>query len=290
MLGEVRSVWSAQALQGASPLWSERESALYWLDTAGQQLHRFQPAQKLRDSWSIGQPVSALAERAGHSGLLLALQHELAFFDPDTARLELLHRPEPAQPGNRLRAGVCDAHGRFWASTSANHPTPTGALYRYAGGSRCTRQLGNLGDSPGLTWTADQQTLLVSDPAQHRIRAHTLHTDGTLGSAYSWLTLPRHEGTPQGLCTDAAGRIWLARAGTGRVSCHHPETGQELLRIQLPASQLTGCTFGGPQLRTLFVTSASPPAGVAPFSEPLAGALFAVEVDSPGLPAHLFAG
>ncbi|WP_294766887.1 SMP-30/gluconolactonase/LRE family protein [uncultured Rhodoferax sp.] len=288
---EARSVWSAQALRGAAPLWSTRESALYWVDAPSQQLHRFQPAQRLRDSWSLDQPVSALAERAGHAGLLLALRHELAFFDPDTARLELLHRPEPAQPGNRLRAGLCDSQGRFWCSTApGTGQSPTGALYRYAGGSRCVRQLENLGDSPGMTWTRDQQTLLVADPTQNRIWAHALETNGQLGPARSWLALPRHEGTPQGLCTDAAGRIWLARAGTGRASCHHPETGAELLHIQLPASQLTGCAFGGPQLRTLFITSGSTHASAALFSEPLAGALFAVEVDSPGLPAHLFAG
>lgn len=291
VLGEVRSVWSAQALRGAAPVWSSRESALYWVDTAGHQLHRFQPAHRLRDSWSLGEPVSAVAERAGQPGLLLALRHELAFFDPDTARLERLHRPEPAQPGNLLRSGLCDAQGRFWCSTAPGPgQPPTGALYRYAGGSRCTRQLAGLGDNPGMGWTLDQQTLLISDPGQQRIRAHALDANGQLGPMQTWLAIPRHEGIPQGLCTDAAGRIWLAKAGTGHVSCHHPETAQELLRIQVPAGQVTACAFGGPQLRTLFITSACSPTGSGPFSEPLGGSLFAVEVDSPGLPAHLFAG
>jgi sugar lactone lactonase YvrE len=101
----------------------------------------------------------------------------------------------------------------------------------------------------------------------------------------------RHEGTPQGLCCDAAGRIWLARAGAGYVSCHAPDTAEELLRISVPSSQVTGCVFGGEGLHTLFITSASSPAPHGTlFTEPLAGSLFAVEVDSPGLAAHLFVG
>lgn len=291
VLGDVRSAWSAQALRGAAPIWSARESALYWVDSASHQLHRFQPAQRLRDSWSLGQSVSAIAERRNHAGLLLALRHELAFFAPDTARLELLHRPEPAQPNNLMQVGLCDTHGQFWCSTASNNnQASTGALYRYAGGSRCTRMVPGMGAITGLTWTLDQRTLLLSDPSQQRIRAHSLDAHGQLGPAQTWLALPRLEGIPQGMCTDAVGRIWLARAGSGVVTCHHPETGHELLRIRIPAAHVTGCTFGGPYLRTLFVTSACPPASAGIFNEPLGGALFAVEVDSPGLPAHLFAG
>lgn len=292
-LTEVRSVWSAQALRGAGAVWFAREGALYWVDTAGRQLHRFDPVHKLRDSWSFGEDIGAVAECSRQAGLLIALRRDLAIFDPETGRLQRLHQAEPAQPGNRLGGGHCDAQGRFWFSThNASNPTPTGALYRYTGGSQCTRIHSGLASSHGPAWSQDQRTLFLADAAQRRVLAYEMDADnGTLGPARTWLQLARHEGSPQGLCTDAAGRIWLARAGAGCVSCHAPDTGEELLRIPVPASQVTGCTFGGPGLRTLFITSACQPTpDAALFTEPLAGALFAVEVDSPGLPAHIFAG
>lgn len=291
--GEVRSVWSAQALRGAGPVWSSREAALYWVDTAGRQLHRFDPVRKLRDSWSFDEDVGAVAECAAQPGLLLALRRDLAHFDPETGRLRRLHQPEPAQPGNRLGGGCCDAQGRFWVSThSANAQLPTGALYRYSGGSHCARLLSDLNANHGLCWSADQRTLFLADPAQRRVLACDFDApSGSISPTRTWLQLARHEGTPQGMCTDASGRIWLARAGAGSVSCHAPDTGEELLRVRVPASQVTGCSFGGPELRTLFITSACQLATEAAlFSEPLAGALFAVEVDGPGLPAHIFVG
>ncbi len=292
---EVRSVWSAQALRGAGALWSTRESALYWVDTAGQQLHRFDPAQKLRDSWEFAETVGAVAECFHPTDLLISLGRDLARFSPDTGRLQRLHQAEPAHPGNRVGEGRCDAQGRFWFSTHAAHGQGiSGAAYRYTGGSQCKRTQVNLGAGHSPTWSLDQRTLFWADPAQRRILACDFDAHcGAIGPTRTWLQLARHDGMPQSLCTDALGRIWLARAGTraGGISCHTPDSGEELLRIPIPASHVTGCTFGGPDLCTLFITSASQASpAVSLLDEPLAGALFAVEIDSPGLAAHLFVG
>lgn len=289
-MGEVHSVWTAQALHGAAPVWSVRERALYWVDTLGHQLHRFQSKDQLRDSWSLGERISAIAERADQPGLLLALQHALVLFDPDTGRLQDLHRLESSQSSHQFSAGQCDAQGRFWLCSEATAGmSAPGALCRYSGDSQCTRLLTGLNSGAGLTWSHDQRTLYVSDPAQDTVFAYTCDPlRGTLGPARRWLTLRRGEGHPRGMCTDAAGRIWLAHYGAGSVRCYEAESAQELLRIAVPASRVTACAFGGPDLRTLFITTSSPHANVVPFGEPLAGALFAAELNNPGLPASLF--
>ncbi|MNV92735.1 L-arabinolactonase [compost metagenome] len=93
------------------------------------------------------------------------------------------------------------------------------------------------------------------------------------------------------MTTDAQGRLWIAHWGGWCVTCHDPVTAEELGRVTLPVSQVTTCAFGGPDLRTLFITSAR--VGLTPkqiAAEPLAGALFAVDTDSLGVPAHLFGG
>ena len=59
--------------------------------------------------------------------------------------------------------------------------------------------------------------------------------------------------------------------------------------IILAAPLPTGCALGGEDLRTLFITTArgSPDAqGAGP--SPLAGTVFRVEVDVPGLPVQPF--
>ena len=114
---------------------------------------------------------------------------------------------------------------------------------------------------------------------------------GTIGAPREWLRFGSADGVPDGMTTDAEGRIWIARWGGGCVSCHDPVSGGELGRIALPASQVTNCCFGGPELRTLFITSARQGLGAERLAEePLAGALFAVDLDARGLAPALFAG
>jgi sugar lactone lactonase YvrE len=91
------------------------------------------------------------------------------------------------------------------------------------------------------------------------------------------------------LTTDARGRLWIAHWGGACVTCHDPATAQELARIALPTSHITNCVFGGPGLRTLYISSAR--VGLSPEqlpAEPLAGALFSVDTDCEGLPSPLF--
>ena len=65
--------------------------------------------------------------------------------------------------------------------------------------------------------------------------------------------------------------------------------GSVLARVDLPVSQPTSVAFGGPDLRTLFITSASDELSREQLAaEPLAGGLFAVEVEQPGLPAAAY--
>jgi D-xylonolactonase len=93
------------------------------------------------------------------------------------------------------------------------------------------------------------------------------------------------------MTTDAAGRLWIAHWGGSCVTCHDPETTEELARIALPTAHITNVAFGGPELRTLFISSARFDLGAAQLAaQPLAGALFSVELDVAGMPAGLYAG
>ncbi|OGB33875.1 MAG: gluconolactonase [Burkholderiales bacterium RIFCSPLOWO2_12_FULL_61_40] len=293
VLGEPRSVWSAQALLGEGGLWSVREQALFWVDILGHQLHRFCPATQARDSWAFNEEISAVAERAQGPGLLVTLRHDLALFNPDTSHLQRLHRPEPAQPGNRFNDGKCDAQGRFWGGTMdfACQAT-TGALYRYQGGSDCTQMHAGFAVTNGPTWSLDGRTLYFNDTVQGRVHAFDVDpTTGTLGASRLWLQLGPQDGFPDGMTTDAAGRIWIAHWGSACVTCHDPDSALELARITLPTSHITSCAFGGADLRTLYITSAcSGLNSQQVLNQPLAGALFCVDIGSPGLPTHRFAG
>jgi sugar lactone lactonase YvrE len=114
---------------------------------------------------------------------------------------------------------------------------------------------------------------------------------GAIGASREWLRLGGADGHPDGMTTDAAGRLWIAHWGGACVTCHDPVTATELARIPLPTAHITNVAFGGPQMTTLFISSARFELSAAQLeAQPLAGALFAVDTDAIGLPANLFAG
>jgi D-xylonolactonase len=292
-------VWQAGAALGEGAHWSVAEQALYWVDITGRRLHRWRPDGGVRDSWRFDQEISAVAERAHAPGLVVALRHGLAHWNPQTPdqRPQLFCLLEHNQPLNRCNDGRCDAQGRFWVGTmDAACRDLTGSLYAVAMHPDTGLQVRS--GQPGMTvingpaWTRDGRTLLLNDTQGGRVWAYDFdpHT-GAMTNRRLWLQFAPGDGYPDGLCIDAAGRVWICHWDGACVTCHDPLDARELGRIDLPARQVTSCAFGGPDLRTLFITTAREGLDAhTRLQQPQAGGLFAVRVSEPGLPPHPFAG
>ena len=294
ILSAPRVLGDTRATLGEGLCWSPREQALWWVDILEHRLYRDDAKGGTHVAWAFDETISAVAERANAPGLAVTLRRGLALFDPATRALARLDEPEREREGNRFNDGKCDTRGRFWGGTmDFAVQAPTGALYRFDAEGRAQRAI-DLGwiVTNGPTWTQDGRTMFVNDTVRRRVVAYAFDPEtGAVGASREWLVLPEADGHPDGMTTDADGRVWIAHWGGACVTCHDPSTAAELARIALPTAHITNVAFGGPDMATLFISSAKFELTAAQLAaQPLAGALFAVETDALGLAANLYAG
>lgn len=239
----------------------------------------------LRELRRLDAPLGAVAAVAGRPGEWLAATGTgLALLSGADGYRQLADlesgNPSPA----RMNDAVADPHGRFWAGSMAYDTTPgAGTLYRYDGSEAPTPAVTGLTITNGPAFDVAGSTMYLADTARGEVDRFTVDPrTGALSGRTPFLRLATAEGAPDGMTVDAAGHLWVALWGGHAVRRYRPD-GTLDRELRLPVAQPTSVCLGGPDLRRLFVTTAHH--ALNPRT-PLDGALLAVDVDTPGTPAH----
>ena len=208
------------------------------------------------------------------------------------ARLTYLTGPMRV-PGTRFNDGKVSPDGRFWAGTMDEESLsrPIATLYRLDPDGSAHPMVEQLIVSNGLAWSADGATMYHSDSKVPVIWAYDYDTATGAISGRRVVARPTEEvGRPDGAATDEDGFYWSAGISAGALNRWSPD-GRLDRSIPLPCSNPTAPCFGGPDMKTIYVTSLRH--GVRPevlAEKPLSGGIFAVQVDVPGVPIGRFRG
>lgn len=289
---DVQCVTPARSLLGEGPVWSPRDSALYWVDILAPAVHRHDAGAGQDQEVKLGTMVSVVIPKAT-GGLLVATPAGLMTLDMGSKSLSPLCHPEAERPGNRYNDGKCDRMGRLWIGTlDIGTAANRGSLFRVEADGSWKRMDTGFTVANGLGWSPDNTVMYFTDTHRRTIYAYDFDLlTGAIANRRPFITLDPGDGTPDGLTVDEEGCLWVAIWDAWRVSRYSPQ-GRELLRIRMPVPRPTSCCFGGPNLDTLYVTSAAVRLSEhALAAAPLSGALFAIRVPGVrGLPETSFAG
>jgi sugar lactone lactonase YvrE len=281
-------VLEAQAQLGEGPLWDPRESVLRWVDILPGRVHRFDPDSGEDTSFEVGEPVGTVAAR-GDGGLVLATASGISTSEVDGSALTRLHEVATDPPGGRFNDGKADRWGRFWAGTMLEGTRRAGAFYRLDPDGSLHTVLTEVSVSNGMGWSPDGRTMYYVDTPTGGVDAFDHDPDtGEVTNRRRLVDVER--GWPDGMTVDAEGNLWVALWDGWAVRRYTPD-GRLTDTVELPAQRVTSCAFGGPDLSTLYLTSARTGL-VEPVlaNQPHAGALFALEAGVAGQAPGEWAG
>lgn len=187
----------------------------------------------------------------------------------------------------RMNEGACDPDGRFYCGSMAYDKTPGAAtLYRLDPDLSVHVVLPHVTISNGLDWSPDGSLAYYNDTETFSTQVFDYSFELGLTNGRTFVEIP-DGGRPDGLTVDAEGCVWVALSNGGAVQRYTP-AGKLDEVIEVPARKVTACTFGGPRLDQLFITTSRE--GLDPGDDPLAGSLFRADVGIMGVPTREFDG
>ena len=269
---------------GEGAVWAASEKAVYWVDIGRFLIHRFEPDSGTVRNWFFDEPVCTLGLTDRADTLIVATASKVIFWQPaNDARADFTN-PEHGRQGVRLNDGRPDPAGNFWVGSmhfGEGAEKGVGKLFRVnADGSVSVEKTG-IGISNTFCWSPDNTRFYFGDTLANVINVwdYDLATGRIANERPFFAGFDR--GGPDGSAMDRDGYLWNARYGGGCIVRVSPE-GKVDRVIEMPVTNVTTCTFGGPQLRTLFITTAFRS------DERLSGGLYRLDVEVPGLPESRF--
>jgi sugar lactone lactonase YvrE len=269
---------------GESPLWHPIEKCLYWVDIVTGTLNRLDVDTKSIKKLKMPSQIGSIAWRV-QGGLVAALSDRFVVVDTEKGTTHTITAPLQQQHNVMFNDGKCDRRGRFWAGTKdIAEERPIASLFRLDAQRTAEEMLQGFTVSNGVAWSLDNSKMYICDSPTRQIYQYEFDLNkGQLGRFKIFARIPEEEGFPDGLTVDGEDYVWSCHWDGWQVTRYKP-SGEVDSIIPMPVPRPTSCCFGGFDLKTLYITSASVGLSAAALTDaPLSGQLFALNMDVKGV-------
>lgn len=288
---QAKPVLNCHAQLGEGPSWDHTRKRLIWVDINGFTLNLFDPVTGINKAYSFDRQIgAAVPDNLG--GFILALRDGFYSWSLKTDALTCIARPEGEDTPNRFNDGKCDPEGRFWAGTMFHESGPKAEanLFRLDGDLTVHTMKQKVIISNGLAWDEARSVMYYIDTLAKKVVAYDYEQKtGDISHERDVIMIPDEYGLADGMTIDEKGMLWIAFFNGWKVRRINPDTGDVIMVIEVPAGQVTSCTFGGEDLDELYITTAR--MSLSPddlVEQPDAGNLFSVKPGVRGRAAHSF--
>ena len=275
------------------PIWDPVDQFIYWVDILGPAIWRCDAVGNDVRKWDVPAHIGSLALRSC-GGAVTVLRDGFYFFDFETRICTLIAEREANNERTRFNDGKTDRRGRFIAGTMDEQASDAlGCLYQLDTNLDCrTLHTGSI-ISNGPCWSPDNQIFYFSDSVRGVIyRCSYDIGNGSIGPVQILIPDGAAPGKPDGCTIDSEGFLWSVRWGGSCIARFAPDASLDRI-IEVPMRCPTSCTFGGPDLNHLYITSMPTPTDFPgpEFDDELAGDLVVISnIGVTGLPEQRFDG
>lgn len=287
---EVSYIDGTTALLGEGSIWDHERGILYWIDIQGKQLFEYDPGNGTNTSWELPLNIGTIVPES-HNSVIVALSDGIyrKYFSPDS--LEFIAKPASLKDEERFNDGKCDPKGRLWVGAMIiKGKTGDSHLYKYDPEKGFTEMIDSVSISNGIIWSLDGEKMYYIDTPTRKIMQYDFDLkNGKISNGRVAVEIADSLGHPDGMTIDENGKLWVGMWGGHAVCRFDPQNGELIQRIEVPARNVTSCAFGGKDMETLYITTAS--AGMNEEQRekyPNSGGLFKVVPGVKGVKANFF--
>ena len=288
---QVALEYSVKSQLGEGAVWNHKTNELYWVDIEGKKFNIYNPATKANKAFDVPSRVGTVVPFTNKEAVL-ALEDGIYKIDINNGSLTRISDVEANMPQNRFNDGKCDPAGNLWVgSMHLEQSAPEANLYRVSVDGTATKMLDNITISNGIVWTKDAKTMYYIDTPTGNIQAFDYDkATATISNGRIAVKVDVALGYPDGMTIDNQDKLWVGLWNGGAVARYDPESGTLMQKVVVPAHNVTACAFGGPDFKTLYITTASvdmTPEELEQFPE--AGSVFSVTIPGiQGVKANFF--
>lgn len=284
--------YQTDAHLGEGPVWDEINQKLWWVDILSCTLNCYDPVSKKNRSFNVDEQIGAAVLRKV-GGLLIALKSGLVFFDEELEIITHIDNNFTLGKGTRFNDGKCDPAGRFWVGTlDYDLEKGSGNLFCVNSDMSVDKKLDQLTIPNGMAWNSQGDKLFFIDTIARELYSFRYKKEtGQISDRSVIYEFDEELGYPDGMTIDSDDKLWISLYAGRKVIQINPKNGHIEFEIRVPVPKPTSCTFGGEDLKTLFITTCREHMDDSDLEKaPLSGSLFSIDLPFSGRPADRFNG
>ena len=248
-------VWKLKSLLGEGTLWVKSLNSIFFVDIKKKKIFILNTKNHKKKIIKVNKEIGFLSQ-VKKSIFILGLKGELRIVDLKTKKKIKSIIVEKDKPLNRLNDGKTDPRGRLWFGSMDNleRNIESGSLYCLDNNFKLTKVDSNYTITNGPAFI-DTKNFFHTDSRKKIIYKIKIDNNLNIKRKKIFKKFSKFDGSPDGMTIDKLKNLWVCHFGGACISVFNKK-GKKIHKIDLPAKNVTNCTFGGKNNTDLFISTA----------------------------------